>query len=159
MQIKRHQEILFKARASHSADVTDVQLANLRLASQLGAALFRIALAEPGTEAEVTIDGRTVAYTAARDENMSPGHWQTATNFALVTDVREDLAPQVQTGPTHAHKDDSPFASYREALQQLSEGRGPPPGDAACPARRRTGQGLGLLPTTRRPLLPARRGR
>ncbi|MEU8782565.1 Imm49 family immunity protein [Streptomyces sp. NPDC048637] len=32
----QNQEILFKVRASHSADVTDVQLANLGLASQLG---------------------------------------------------------------------------------------------------------------------------
>ncbi|MEU9112832.1 Imm49 family immunity protein [Streptomyces sp. NPDC048483] len=121
------QEILFKTRASHSADVTDVQLAHLRLASQLGAALFRIALAEPGTEAEVTIDGRTVAYPATRDEEASPGHWQTATNFALVTGVREDLAPQVLAGPTYVCKDGSAFASYREALHDYLRGEDPLP--------------------------------
>ncbi|MEJ8654731.1 immunity 49 family protein [Streptomyces sp. MS1.AVA.3] len=112
----RYQEIVFKVRASHSADVTDAQLANLRLASQLGAALFRIALAEPGTDAEVTIDGRTVVYPATRGEHASAGHWQTATNFALITGVREDLVPQVLTGPFCARKDGSAFASYREAL-------------------------------------------
>lgn len=53
-----YQELLFKWRAGHAADVTDAHLANLRLASQLGAALFRIALAEPGTEIEVTVDNR-----------------------------------------------------------------------------------------------------
>ncbi|MGY4987532.1 Imm49 family immunity protein [Streptomyces nigrescens] len=120
-------EILFKVRASHAADVTDVQMANLRLASQMGAALFRIALAEPGTEVEVTIDGRTVAYPATRDEHMSPGHWQTATNFALITGVREDLAPQVLTGPVYARKDGSAFASYREALHDYLRGEDPLP--------------------------------
>ncbi|SEC11530.1 immunity 49 family protein [Streptomyces sp. 2314.4] len=123
----QNQEILFKTRASHSADVTDVQLANLRLASQLGAALFRIALAEPGTEAEVTIGGRTVAYPATRDEEASAGHWQTATNFALITGVREDLAPQVLTGPIYARKDGSAFASYREALHDYLRGEDPLP--------------------------------
>ncbi|RNG27766.1 hypothetical protein EEJ42_13030 [Streptomyces botrytidirepellens] len=121
------QEILFKARASLSADVTDVQLANLRLASQLGAALFRIALAEPGTEAEVTIDGRTVSYLATRGEHMSPGHWHTATNFALVTGVREDLAPLVLTGPAYVCKDGSAFPSYREALHDYLRGLDPLP--------------------------------
>ncbi|MFE0379330.1 Imm49 family immunity protein [Streptomyces inhibens] len=123
----QNQEILFKARASHPADVTDVQPANLRLASQLGAALFRIALAEPGTEAEVSIDGRTVVHPATRGEHASPDHWQTATNFALVTGVREDLAPQVLTGPVYACKDGSAFASYREALHDYLRGEDPLP--------------------------------
>jgi hypothetical protein len=123
----RDQEILFKTRASHSADVMDVQLENLRLASQLGAAVFRIALAEPGTEAEVTIDGRTLGYPASRDEDASPGHWQTATDFALITGVREDLAPLVLTGPTYALKDGSAFASYRVALHDYLRGADPGP--------------------------------
>ncbi|MFJ5594768.1 Imm49 family immunity protein [Streptomyces noursei] len=121
------QEILFKTRASHSDDVTDAQLANLRLASQLGAALFRIALADPGTEAEVTIDGRTLRYPATRDEDTSPGHWQTATNFALITGTREDLAPLVLTGPTYSLKDSSAFASYRVALHDYLRVADPEP--------------------------------
>ncbi|MFI0220462.1 immunity 49 family protein [Streptomyces lydicus] len=121
------QVILFKIRASHSDDVTDAQLANLRLASQLGAAMFRIALADPGTEAEVTIDGRMLRYPATRDEDTSPGHWQIATNFALISGAREDLAPLVLTGPTYSLKDNSAFASYRVALHDYLRAADPEP--------------------------------
>ncbi|MER6047230.1 Imm49 family immunity protein [Streptomyces sp. NPDC001793] len=123
----RDQEILFKTRASHSDDVTDTQLATLRLASQLGAALFRIALAEPGTEAEVTIDGRTLRYPATRDDAISPGSWATAVNFALITGSREDLAPLVLTGPTYSLKDSTAFASYRVALHDYLRAADPEP--------------------------------
>ncbi|MFB7633233.1 Imm49 family immunity protein [Streptomyces sp. NPDC056149] len=123
----RDQEILFKTRASHSDDVTDTQLATLRLASQLGAALFRIALAEPGTEAEVTIDGRTLRYPATRDDAISPGSWETAVNFALITGSREDLAPLVLTGPTYSLKDSTAFASYRVALHDYLRAADPEP--------------------------------
>ncbi|WP_371648714.1 immunity 49 family protein [Streptomyces mirabilis] len=109
------QERLFKWRAG-DFDVTDAQLANLRLAAQTGAALFRIALSEPGTEAEVTVDGRTLRYRAGRVEEIGPGNWQKAVAFALITGVREHLAPLVLTGPTAAGPDGSTFAAYREAL-------------------------------------------
>ncbi|MFF9087446.1 immunity 49 family protein [Streptomyces sp. NPDC014991] len=112
----RYQELLFKWRAGNSADVTDAQLENLRLASQMGAALFRVALAEPGTEAEVTIDGQNLRYPAVRAEEAGPAAWEHATAFALITGVRDDLAPLVLTGPTVAGKDGSAFAAYREAL-------------------------------------------
>ncbi|WP_308369417.1 MULTISPECIES: Imm49 family immunity protein [unclassified Streptomyces] len=118
----RYQELLFKWRAGNSADVTDAQLKNLRLASQMGAALFRIALAEPGTEAEVAIDGQTLRYTAARGEKAGPGAWENATAFALITGVREDLAPLVLTGPAFAVKDGSAFTAYREALHAYLRG-------------------------------------
>ncbi|MFI1285710.1 Imm49 family immunity protein [Streptomyces sp. NPDC020858] len=123
----RHQEIHFKVQASHFADVTDAQVANLRLASQVGAALFRIALAEPGTEVQVTVDGRTLGYPATRGRDTSPGSWQDAVAFALITGVREDLAPLVLTGPTHALEDGSAFASYREALHDYLRGVDPRP--------------------------------
>nr|WP_253267716.1 immunity 49 family protein [Streptomyces asoensis] len=123
----RYQELLFKWRASDSGDVTDAQLANLRLASQLGAALFRIALAEPGTEARVTVDGRTLGYPATRGEEASAGNWQTATAFALITGVREDLAPLVLTGPAFTTEDRSAFASYRVALHDYLKGADPEP--------------------------------
>ncbi|MFB7499888.1 immunity 49 family protein [Streptomyces sp. NPDC056161] len=121
----RYQELLFRWRAGDSADVTDAQLANLRLASQIGAALFRIALAEPGTEAEVTIDGRNLRYPAERGEAAGAGTWENATAFALITGVREDLAPLVLTGPTVAGKDGSAFATYREALHTYLRGMDP----------------------------------
>ncbi|MFH8739474.1 immunity 49 family protein [Streptomyces sp. NPDC017964] len=56
----RNQEILFKWPAGNGGNVTDVQLATLRLASRMGAALFHFhfALAEPGTEAEVPAPDR-----------------------------------------------------------------------------------------------------
>lgn len=123
----RCQEILFKWRAGNSADVTDSQLANLQLASQLGAALFRIALAEPGTEAEVTIAGRSLRYPAARGEEAGPGNWENATAFALITGVREDLAPLVVAGPAFAVEDGSAFTAYREALHAYLKGADPAP--------------------------------
>ncbi|MGW2331493.1 Imm49 family immunity protein [Streptomyces sp. NPDC001700] len=140
------QEILFKARASLSADVTDVQLANLRLASQLGAALFRVALAEPGTEAVVTIADRTVAYPATRDDHMSPGHWHTATNFALITGVREDLAPLVLTGPRYAREDGSAFTAYREALHDYLRGEDPLPATERALEEAERARGWGFFP-------------
>ncbi|MFC4471526.1 Imm49 family immunity protein [Streptomyces xiangluensis] len=121
------QEILFKTRASHSADVTDLQLGNLRLAAELGAALFRTTLAEPGTDVEVTIDGTTVRYPAGLDEEAGPGAWHKAVDFALITGRREDLAPLVLAGPTRASKDGSLFASYREALHDYLRGEDPEP--------------------------------
>ncbi|MGW3172622.1 immunity 49 family protein [Streptomyces sp. NPDC001153] len=120
------QERLFKWRAGDSA-VTDALLENLRLASQAGAALFRIALAEPGTEAEVTVGGRTLRYPAERDEEAGAGNWQTATAFALITGAREDLAPLVLTGPTFAGPDGSAFSAYREALHAYLKGTDPEP--------------------------------
>ncbi|MFD3698038.1 Imm49 family immunity protein [Streptomyces sp. NPDC058646] len=126
-----HQELLFLWRAGNSADVTDAQLANLRLASQVGAALFRIALAEPGTEVEVSIAGRKLRYPAARGEAADAGTWAKAVAFALITGVREDLAPLVLAGPAIAGKDGSAFASYREALHAYLTG-----GDAAPAAER-----------------------
>ncbi|AKJ15871.1 hypothetical protein ABB07_39425 (plasmid) [Streptomyces incarnatus] len=120
------QERLFKWRAGDSS-VTDALLANLRLASQMGAALFRIALAEPGTETEVTIGGRTLRYRAERGEEAGAGTWQTATAFALITGAREDLAPLVLTGPAFARPDGSAFSAYREALHAYLKGSDPEP--------------------------------
>ncbi|MFE6274184.1 Imm49 family immunity protein [Streptomyces goshikiensis] len=119
------QERLFQWRAGNPGSDTDAQLATLRLASQLGAALFRIALAKPGTEAEVTIAGRTLRYPAKRGENAGAGYWQTAVAFALITGVREDLAPLVLTGPTFARPDGSAFTEYRGALHAYLKGAEP----------------------------------
>ncbi|MFD5347047.1 immunity 49 family protein [Streptomyces anulatus] len=119
------QERLFTWRSGASDGVTDAQLRNLRLASQTGAALFRIALAEPGSDVEVTIDGRPLRYRARRDETTGPGLWHTATAFALITGAREDLAPLVLTGPTFAAPDGSAFSAYREALHAYLKGTDP----------------------------------
>jgi hypothetical protein len=119
------QERLFRWRAGNPGDITDAQLATLWLASQMGAALFRIALAEPGTEVEVTIGGRTLRYPAERGEEAGAGNWQTAVAFALITGVREDLAPLALTGPTFARPDGSAFTAYREALHAYLRGLEP----------------------------------
>lgn len=119
------QERLFKWRAGDPGDVTEARLATLRLASGLGAALFRLALAEPGTETEVTIGGRTLRYTAERSDKAGPGNWQRAIAFALITGAREDLAPLVLTGPAFAHPDGSTFTAYREALHAYLKGDEP----------------------------------
>ncbi|MFF7993730.1 immunity 49 family protein [Kitasatospora xanthocidica] len=86
-----------------------------------------MALAEPGTEAEVTIDGRTVRYPATRGEASGPGHWQLALELALITGAREDLAPVVLAGPTHSAADRSGYASYRVALHDYFRGVDPLP--------------------------------
>ncbi|MET9887411.1 immunity 49 family protein [Streptomyces sp. NPDC006430] len=119
------QERLFKWRAGNPGGVTDAQLAGLRLASQLGAALFRIALAEPGTEVEVTIDGRNLRYPAERKDEVGAHNWQKATAFALITGAREDLVPLVLTGPAFARPDGSAFSAYREALHAYLKGTDP----------------------------------
>ncbi|MEU9862484.1 Imm49 family immunity protein [Streptomyces sp. NPDC047971] len=119
------QERLFQWRAGTPGDVTESQVALLRLASQMGAALFRIALAEPDTEVEVSIGGRTLRYPAKRGAEAGPGYWQTAVAFALITGVREDLAPLVLTGPTFARPDGSAFTAYREALHAYLRGTEP----------------------------------
>lgn len=119
------QERLFKWRAGDHGGVAEAQIAILRLASQMGAALFRVALAEPGTEVEVTIDGRTLSYSAERGEDAGAHNWQKATAFALITGAREDLAPLVLTGPTFARPDSSAFAPYREALHAYLKGTDP----------------------------------
>ncbi|MEU8621581.1 immunity 49 family protein [Streptomyces sp. NPDC048623] len=119
------QERLFKWRAGNPDGITDAQLAALRLASQAGAALFRVALAEPGTEAEVTVGGRTLRYPAKRGEEAGAANWQTATALALITGVREDLAPLVLTGPAFARPDGSAFTAYREALHAYLTGTDP----------------------------------
>ncbi|MEV6865198.1 immunity 49 family protein [Streptosporangium subroseum] len=120
-----YQKLLFEFRASLSADVTDPQVENLRLASQLGAALFRIVLAEPGADVDVTINGRTLTYPAYRGDHAGPAHWHTATNLALITGTREDLAPLVLAGSAVLRKDGSAFASYRQALHDYLRGVAP----------------------------------
>ncbi|KKZ71677.1 immunity 49 family protein [Streptomyces showdoensis] len=119
------QKRLFQWRAGNPGDLVDAQLATLRLASQMGAALFRIALAEPGTDVEVSIGGRTLRYAAERGRSAGAGYWQTAVAFALITGVREDLAPLVLTGPTFAHPDGSAFTAYRAALHAYLKGTEP----------------------------------
>ncbi|MFF5933351.1 immunity 49 family protein [Streptomyces sp. NPDC012508] len=123
--VMEDQERLFQWRAGESGEVTDAQLANLRLASQMGAALFRIALAEPGAEVEVTIDGRNLRYPAERNEEAGAHNWQKATAFALITGTREDLVPLVLTGPAFARPDGSAFSAYREALHAYLKGTDP----------------------------------
>jgi hypothetical protein len=122
-----HQEMLFKTRASWSADVTDQQVENLRLAARLGAALFRTALAEPGTDVDVTINGGTVTYPADHGAQAGPGHWHTAMNLALIIGSREDLAALVLAGSTCLSGDDSAFGSYRQALHDYLRGADPEP--------------------------------
>ncbi|MFD8866437.1 immunity 49 family protein [Streptomyces sp. NPDC059590] len=123
----RYQDLLFKARASLTADVTDQQLQNLRLAAELGAALFRTTLAEPGTDVEVTIGGSTLGYPAYHGDQAGPGAWHTALNFALIGGRREDIAALVLSGSARLEGDGSAFASYRRALHDYFRGVDPEP--------------------------------
>lgn len=119
------QERLFQWRSAHPGGVTDAHKASLRLASQAGAALFRIALAEPGTDAEVTVDGRTLRYPGGNKVTAGAHNWQTATALALITGARESLAPLVLTGPAFTGPDGSAFGPYRTALHAYLKGTDP----------------------------------
>ncbi|GAA3386961.1 immunity 49 family protein [Streptomyces roseoviridis] len=123
--VMEDQERLLKWRAGGRGEGTDAQLATVRRISQMGAALFRIALAEPDTEVEVTIDGRELRYRAARDRKADAHQWHRATAFALITGAREDLAPLVLSGPAIAGPDGSAFSAYREALHAYLKGTDP----------------------------------
>ncbi|WP_240509668.1 immunity 49 family protein [Streptomyces malaysiense] len=120
--VMNDQERLFKWRAGDPGDLTEVRLAPLRLASRAGAALFRIALAEPESEVEVTVDGRTLRYPATRAEEAGAHNWQRAVALALITGAREDPAPLVLTGPAFARPDGSACSAYREALHACLTG-------------------------------------
>ncbi|MEU3572443.1 immunity 49 family protein [Kitasatospora sp. NPDC036755] len=113
---------LFRTRASRAADVTEEQVADLRLASEMGAALFRIALADPGTTVAVPLAGRTVHFPATCDEESWPGRWHLALNLALITGSRDDLAPLLLAGPTRSARDRSAYADYRVALHDHLRG-------------------------------------
>ncbi|OEJ34675.1 immunity 49 family protein [Streptomyces subrutilus] len=128
--------LLFKARAARSsnaaeataaAQAADTQLEGLRLAARLSSTVFRAALAEPGGEVEVTVDGERLTYPAERDEDAGPGLWHRGVLLALITGRREDLAPFVLTGPAFHEKDRSAYASYRRALHDYLRGEDPGP--------------------------------
>ncbi len=138
------QERLFKWRSGVSGTVTDEQLRNVRLASQMGAALFRVARAEPGAEVEVVIDGRPLRYRAQRGEKTGPGPWHTATAFALITGSREDLAPLVLTGPTYTARTAPPSAPTARPCTPTSPVRTAKPRPSRpCARPRRPGTGAG----------------
>ncbi len=125
--------LLFKARAARSADVghaaddADAQREGLFLAARLSSTVFRAALAEPGSEVEVTVDGERLTYPAERGDAAGPGRWHAGVLLALITGRREDLAPFVLTGPAFHRTDRSAYASYRRALYDYLRGEDPGP--------------------------------
>ncbi|MGW4689558.1 Imm49 family immunity protein [Streptomyces sp. NPDC004244] len=118
----QYQEVLFKTRATHGPDVTDTQLRGLHLASALGAALFRTTLVEEGTETEVAIEGRTLLYPAYSGHRAGLAQWLTATHLALITGVREDLAPLVLAGPARLQEGAPVYSAYCRALHAYLRG-------------------------------------
>lgn len=52
----------------------------------------------------MTVAGRRLRYPASR-EGARTGNWENAAVFALITGVRENLAPLALTGPAFAGKD------------------------------------------------------
>ncbi|MFF2407220.1 Imm49 family immunity protein [Streptomyces sp. NPDC058092] len=140
------QVMLFKARATMSADVTDPQIEGLRLASRLGAVLFRTTLAEPGTGVEATIDGRTLTHPAYRGADAGPGQWHTAANLALISGSREDLAALVLSGSAVLGEDGSAFASYRRALHDYLRCADPEPATDRALTDCEKARGWGFLP-------------
>ncbi|WP_437097585.1 immunity 49 family protein [Streptomyces longwoodensis] len=65
------------------------------------------------------------AHPAQRGSAAGAGNWHTATSLALITGVREDLAPLVLAGPLFAGPDGSAFAAYRESLHAYLRGIDP----------------------------------
>ncbi|MQS12833.1 hypothetical protein F7Q99_11145 [Streptomyces kaniharaensis] len=119
-----YQEILLKKRAAHTADATDAQLANVRLGSGIGAAAFRLAGAEPGTEVGLTIDGRNRSEPAGLPMGVGLVDWHTALDFALITGIREHLAAVVLAGPGTITRD---VPAYSQALHDYFRGDDPRP--------------------------------
>ncbi|SNB87597.1 Immunity protein 49 [Streptomyces sp. PgraA7] len=62
---------------------------------------------------------------ADRGDRIDAGAWQRAVAFALITGVRQDLAPLVLAGPQSAGQDGSAFNAYREALHAYLKGADP----------------------------------
>ncbi|WP_239481660.1 immunity 49 family protein [Streptomyces sp. CS014] len=60
-----------------------------------------------------------------RGDRIDAGAWQRAVAFALITGVRQDLAPLVLAGPQSAGQDGSAFNAYREALHAYLKGADP----------------------------------
>ncbi|MER5884953.1 Imm49 family immunity protein [Streptomyces sp. NPDC001941] len=139
------QELLFKRRAAAGV-TTDAQLRNLVVASRARAAVFRLALAEPGTEVEVTVDGMTARFPAGRTKEASPGAWQRAVALALITGAREDLAPLVLAGPTVASEDGSAATAYRRALHAYLTGDDPEAAAERALHEREKAEEWGFLP-------------
>ncbi|WP_246203797.1 immunity 49 family protein [Streptomyces tailanensis] len=124
----RDHELLFMFRATLHSDVTDEQLESLFLASQLGAAAVRVAGGEPASSVDVVINGTTVSCVVEGGRHFTgAGQWATATNFALITGRREDLAALVLTDPALLREDGSAFASYWQALHDYLRGEDPGP--------------------------------
>ncbi|MEU6721609.1 immunity 49 family protein [Nonomuraea sp. NPDC046802] len=116
------QRLLFTGAAWGAADVTDAQMKSLRLASRWGATVFRTVLAEPGTVVELSIDGHTVGFPPYEGHGARDSEWHLAVNLALIIGNREDLTPLLLVGSVVLAKDDSIFASYRQALHDHLRG-------------------------------------
>ncbi|WP_327682393.1 immunity 49 family protein [Kitasatospora sp. NBC_00458] len=146
----RYEEMSFQTRASQADDVGEREIATLRRASRMASTVFRTALAEPGGEVEVTIDGRTLRYPATRDRNeMGPWAWCRAVSLALISGAREDLAPLVHAGPAVALPEGaarSAFASYPEALHDYLRAEDPVPATERALAEVRQGKDWGFFP-------------
>ncbi|GAA2082798.1 hypothetical protein GCM10009801_42810 [Streptomyces albiaxialis] len=135
-------------RARESAEGSEGQLDTVRRASRFGAALFRTVLAEPGTEVEVELDGTTLVFPADDGRHAGPGLWHAAVNAALVTGVREDLAPLVLSGAARLRTDRSgaAFTSYRRALLDYLRAEDAEPAAERAVRDAEKAEGQGFLP-------------
>ncbi|MFF0964541.1 immunity 49 family protein [Streptomyces sp. NPDC003703] len=128
-----HLELLVRGRARGAADPKETIADDVLLGSRCGATVFRAALAEPGTEVEAELGGRTVRYVAWKvDDGPDARTWQLAVNLALISGRRDDLAPLLAAGPPAERYGDTPLTGYRRALHaQLSDADPRPALDAA----------------------------
>lgn len=104
-----YQHLEFRFCSLVVPEATEALLRHLNLASRLGAETFRaLAGAEPG------------------ESNPSASRWCSAVNFALITGIREHLAPLVLANPTFV-ADGSAYSSYYQALHDYLRGVDPKP--------------------------------
>ncbi|MET9145047.1 immunity 49 family protein [Streptomyces sp. NPDC004042] len=128
-----HLELLVTGQARGAADPGEAMADDVLLGSRCGAVVFRAALAEPGTEVEAELGGRTVRYAAWKaDDGPDARTWQLAVNLALISGRPDDLAPLLAAGPPEERYGDTPLTGYRRALHAQLSGTDPRPAlDAA----------------------------
>jgi hypothetical protein len=117
----------FLAGAATDPDGADARLhATLLAGAEAGAAVFRLARAEQGTQVEVTLGETTRLLPALRDRYTKPPEWGAATAMALVVGVRELLADCVLVDPDFFMRKRI-GGSYFSALHDYLRGEDPKP--------------------------------
>ncbi|MER7763184.1 Imm49 family immunity protein [Streptomyces sp. NPDC097619] len=112
----RRQRTLFLIRGAAGDRGAEGQGAALRLASGLGALLFRAAATTAGGEVRAVCGAYDLVLPASDGRETGPGVWQNAAALALINGDPTEIAALAATHPSAYAADRSAFAPYREAL-------------------------------------------